>query len=177
MTESTNSHHEQVSFGGGCFWCVEAVFQRLDGVLRATSGYQGGTTSNPTYEQVCRGGTGHAEVVQIEYDQTQISFDELLDVFWRCHDPTQLNRQGPDVGDQYRSAIYTTTEEQLTQAQEAKQRLNDENAFGKPVVTEIKPADTFYPAEAYHQDYFNSHRMAPYCLFNIAPKLKKLGMG
>ena len=167
---------ETVSFGAGCFWCVEAVFQRVEGVLKVTSGYQGGHKENPTYKEVCAGTTGHAEVIQVQYDPDKVSFDSLLDLFWKAHDPTQLNRQGADVGTQYRSAIYTTTAEQRSAAESALKKLNDEDAFNKPVVTEIAEAGPFYAAEDYHQDYYNNNRRAPYCTFNITPKLKKLGM-
>jgi peptide-methionine (S)-S-oxide reductase len=167
---------ERVSFGAGCFWCVEAVFQRMKGVISVTSGYQGGETANPTYREICSGTTGHAEVIQVEYDKTTASFDDLLDLFWQSHDPSTLNRQGPDRGTQYRSAIFYTTEAQREAAEKSKRAADASGAFSHPIVTEITAAPTFYPAEDYHQDYYNNNRNAPYCAFNIKPKLKKLGM-
>lgn len=163
---------EQATFGGGCFWCVEAVFEQLDGVESAVSGYAGGTTVNPTYEQVCTGTTGHAEVVQITFDPLKVSYDELLRLFWSAHDPTTLNRQGADVGTQYRSVIFTNSEEQRLAAERSKREAQKD--FTDPIVTEIRPLPAFYKAEQYHQDYFDNNRNAPYCTFVIAPKLKKL---
>lgn len=163
---------EQATFGGGCFWCVEAVFERLDGVKAAISGYAGGTTVNPTYEEVCTGTTGHAEVVQITFDPLKVSYDDLLRLFWNAHDPTTLNRQGADVGTQYRSVIFTHSEEQRLAAERSKRDAQKD--FDDPIVTEIQPLVAFYKAEAYHQDYFDNNRNAPYCTFVIAPKLKKL---
>jgi peptide-methionine (S)-S-oxide reductase len=167
---------ETISFGAGCFWCTEAVYQRVDGVLRVTSGYQGGHAEKPTYKEVCAGTTGHAEVIRVDYDPEKVAFDTLLETFWKSHDPTQLNRQGADIGTQYRSAVYTTTQAQKEAAEAAKEKLNEDNTFGKPVVTEIAEAGPFFAAEDYHQDYYNNNRRAPYCAFNITPKLKKLGM-
>jgi peptide-methionine (S)-S-oxide reductase len=160
-------------FGGGCFWCVEAIYTEVKGVLSVTSGYSGGNIENPTYKQVCTGTTGHAEVTRIIFDPSIISFDKLLEIFWTVHDPTTLNRQGNDVGTQYRSVIFYTSEEQRVIAATYKARLNKENTFEKPVVTEITPFKHFYPAEDYHQDYFANNKDAPYCTFVVAPKVEK----
>jgi len=160
-------------FGAGCFWCVEAVYQRLDGVLRVRSGYAGGKRPNPTYEQVCTGATGHAEVCEIIFDPAVISYDELLEVFWQVHDPTTLNRQGNDVGTQYRSVIFALSEEQRSLAERRKKELNDAKVWTDPIVTEIASAAEFYPAEEYHSNYFNEHGEQPYCAFVIAPKVEK----
>jgi len=163
------------TFGGGCFWCVDAVYQYVPGVLKITSGYAGGSVSNPTYEQVCTGRTGHAEVVQISYDPSKVSYDQLLDLFWKAHDPTTLNRQGADHGTQYRSIILTSTPEEAAEAEASKKKA--QALFADPIVTEITPLKTFYPAETYHQDYYSNNKSAPYCRAVIAPKLKKLGLG
>jgi len=160
-------------FGAGCFWCVEAVFQRLEGVTEVESGYIGGNTDNPTYRDICTGLTGHAEVIRFSYDEDVISFDELLEIFWTTHDPTTLNRQGADKGTQYRSAIFYTDEEQKSKAIASKAEVATK-IWGDPIVTEITEASTFYTAEKYHQDYFNSHRTAPYCSVVINPKVAKL---
>lgn len=173
---TTPSPTERVSFGGGCFWCIEAIFRRVEGVIRATSGYQGGGVEDPTYEEVCAGGTGHVEVVQVEYDPTQVTFAELLGKFWAAHDPTTPNRQGHDVGTQYRSVIYTYTEAQQAEAVASKVALEESGEFDAPIVTAIAWAPPFYEAEGYHQDYYEAHRDAPYCALTITPKLKKLGM-
>jgi peptide-methionine (S)-S-oxide reductase len=165
---------EQATFGAGCFWCVEAVFQNLEGVEKVVSGYTGGRIANPTYKEVCSGRTGHNEVTQITYDPQKISFEELLEVFWKTHDPTTLNRQGNDVGDQYRSGIYYHNEEQKRLAEEYKQKLNDAGAFPQPIVTEILPLGTFYRAEDYHQNYFNLNGSQPYCQFVVKPKVDKV---
>jgi peptide-methionine (S)-S-oxide reductase len=165
--------HEQVTFGSGCFWCTEAFFAELKGVDSAVSGYSGGVVENPTYEQVCTGLTGHAEVVQVTYDPKVISFADLLAVFWQTHDPTTLNQQGPDYGTQYRSAIFYHTEEQRKEAEHFKQKLDESGAFDAPVVTEITPFEVFYPAEDYHQEYFAANPRADYCRAVIAPKMKK----
>ena len=167
---------EKATFGGGCFWCIEAVFQRLPGVVSVASGFMGGRTKDPTYEEVCSGRTGHAEVVQIEFDPARISYEKLLEWFWKAHDPTQLNRQGADVGTQYRSVIFHHSEGQRGAAEKSKAELNGSGALGKPVETEISPAGVFYRAEGYHQNYFNDNRAAPYCQFVIDPKLRKLGL-
>ncbi len=164
---------ETATFGAGCFWCVEAIFQQLEGVQKVASGYSGGKVDNPTYKQVCSGTTGHAEVIQITYDPAKISFEELLEAFWSSHDPTTLNRQGADVGTQYRSVVFYHTNEQKALAEGYKKKLNEENAFGKPVVTEISPFTKFYKAEDYHQNYFNENGDQPYCRVVIAPKLDK----
>ena len=151
---------ERATFAAGCFWGVEAEFRKLKGVKSTAVGYSGGTVPNATYEQVCSGRTGHAEVVQVEYDPAELTYDELLDVFWRSHDPTQLNRQGPDVGTQYRSAIFFHTPEQQAAAAASKQRLEESSRYRRPVVTEITPAGEFYRAEEYHQQYLEKRGMA-----------------
>lgn len=161
------------TFGTGCFWCTEAVFQQLNGVQSVTSGYSGGTLANPTYQQVCDGDTGHAECIQIKYDPNLITYPELLEVFWKTHDPTTLNRQGNDVGTQYRSVIFYYTPQQKQLAEEYKEKLNKSGAFDKPIVTEISPAVTFFPAEKYHQNYFNENGNQPYCQYVIVPKIEK----
>ncbi|MBU0679734.1 MAG: peptide-methionine (S)-S-oxide reductase MsrA [Verrucomicrobia bacterium] len=165
---------ELATFGGGCFWCVEAVFQQIDGVKSVKSGYAGGETKNPTYKEVCSGRTGHAEVVQVEYDPTLVSYDALLLWFWKAHDPTQLNRQGADSGTQYRSIILYHNDEQKQAAEKSKAEA--QKKFSRPVVTEISPMDVFYPAEDYHQDYYSNNKTAGYCNFVISPKLEKLGL-
>lgn len=176
--ESVADHREEgrevAVLGAGCFWCVEAVFQRLDGVVSVMPGYAGGDKPNPTYEEVCGGRTGHAEVARVEFDPERISYQRLLDVFWRAHDPTTLNRQGADVGTQYRSAIFYADGAQRAAAEASKQAAQSE--FGGHIVTEIVPLDAFYPAEDYHRDYYNRNRQAPYCRAVIAPKLRKLGL-
>jgi peptide-methionine (S)-S-oxide reductase len=164
---------EQATFGSGCFWCTEAVFAELKGVKSAVSGYSGGRVENPTYEQICTGRTGHAEVIQVTYDPAVISFRELLEVFWTTHDPTTLNRQGADVGTQYRSAVFYHTEEQRKEAEHFKARLNEEKAFGDPVVTEITDFEKFYPAEDKHQEYYAANPEQGYCRMVIQPKLEK----
>jgi peptide-methionine (S)-S-oxide reductase len=164
---------EKATFGSGCFWCTEAFFQQLRGVESVQSGYSGGDTANPTYEQVCSGRTGHAEVVQITYDPSVISFDELLKVFWQTHDPTTPNRQGHDVGTQYRSAIFYHSDDQRRTAEAYKQQLNGSGTFGAPIVTEITPFKNFYPAEQYHQNYFNLNPEQSYCAAVIRPKVEK----
>jgi peptide-methionine (S)-S-oxide reductase len=164
---------EKATFGAGCFWCVEAVFQELNGVLKVESGYTGGQIKNPTYREVCSGRTGHAEVIQITYDPAVISFDELLEVFWKTHDPTTLNRQGADQGTQYRSAVFYHNDEQKKKAEEYKKALDSSGAYTNPVVTEISPATEFYAAENYHQNYFKDNPDQPYCSFVIQPKMEK----
>ncbi len=163
---------ETATFGAGCFWCVEAVFERLDGVKSVEAGYAGGTKANPTYAEVCTGTTGHAEVAQITYDPSTISYEQLLEWFWKSHDPTTLNRQGADVGTQYRSVIFYSNEQQRAVAEKSKKET--QKMFGDPIVTELQPLKGFYKAENYHQDYYNNNRNAPYCSFVIRPKLKKL---
>lgn len=164
---------EKATLGGGCFWCIEAIFQHLSGVSEVISGYSGGHTENPSYEQVCSGKTGHAEVVQITFDPEVIAFREILDVFFRVHDPTQKDRQGNDVGPQYRSVIFYHDEEQRKTAEKFIEDLTAQKQFDKPVVTEIAPYENFYPAENYHQDYYLSNPSKPYCAVIIEPKLDK----
>ncbi len=169
-----NAKLEQATFGGGCFWCTEAVYQELQGVFNVTSGYSGGKKPNPTYEEICTGLTGHAEVIQVEYDPKQISFTELLEVFWKTHDPTTLNRQGADVGTQYRSVVFYHDDQQKALAEELKQKLDEAGAFDDPIVTEISPLENFYPAEKYHQNYFALNGGQPYCRMVVAPKVDKV---
>ena len=172
-TENKTNGLQVATFGNGCFWCTEAIFQRLNGVEKVVSGYSGGKVKNPTYKEVCSGLTGHAEVIQITYDPKRISFDELLEVFWKTHDPTTLNRQGADEGTQYRSAVFYHTDEQKRLAEEYKKKLDASGAFDNPIVTEITPFTAFYPAEDYHQNYFNLNGTQPYCSFVIQPKVEK----
>jgi len=164
-------------FGSGCFWCSEAVFQRIPGVISVKSGYSGGKIKNPTYKQVCAGDTGHAEVIQISYDPQQVSYENLLDTFWLSHDPTTLNRQGADIGTQYRSVIFYYDDIQKNAAEKSRLSLDKSGKLKDPVVTQIVPAGEFYPAEDYHVDYFNKNPSAPYCRFIIAPKLEKMKKG
>lgn len=164
---------EKATFGSGCFWCTEAMFQRLKGVYNVKSGYAGGTTQNPTYKEICSGETGHAEVIQLDFDPEVISYDELLEVFWKTHDPTTLNRQGNDVGTQYRSAIFYHNENQKELAENYKQKLNESTIWPDPIVTEIVSMDKFYPAETDHDDYYNQNSSQPYCAFVVAPKVNK----
>ncbi len=164
---------DTATFAAGCFWCVEAVFQNLKGVQSVVSGYTGGSVANPSYEEVCSGSTGHAEACQIAYDPTIISYPELLEVFWKTHDPTTLNRQGNDSGTQYRSAIFYHSDEQKKLADHYKKELDSSGAFEAPIVTEIVPFAKFYRAEGYHQNYFNEHGAQLYCLFVIRPKIEK----
>lgn len=172
-TNSMNTSKTEIAdFGGGCFWCMEAVFERLPGVISVTSGFAGGTTENPTYEQVCTETTGHAEVTEIVFDPAKISYDQLLNVFWQAHDPTTLNRQGADVGTSYRSIILYQSEKQKLEAEKSK--IAAQQNFHNPIVTEIVPLKKFYPAEDYHQKYFDNNSGAPYCRVVIAPKLEKL---
>jgi peptide-methionine (S)-S-oxide reductase len=171
---SDGGNLEQATFGAGCFWCSEAVFDRLKGVVKVVSGYSGGNVENPTYEQVCTGTTGQAEVVEITYDPAQITYERLLEVFWKTHDPTTLNRQGVDVGTQYRSVIFYHNDQQRKLAEEYKQKLNESKAFHGRIVTEISPFSEFYPAEDYHQDYYRLHGRQPYCQHVIRPKIEKL---
>jgi len=175
-TESKEDHSssktQQATFGGGCFWCFDAIFKTEDGVKKVTSGYAGGKTSNPTYEQVCAGATGHAEVVQIEFDPAKVSYEQLLDLFWRAHDPTTLNRQGADHGTQYRSIILYHNEAQKQAAEKSKHKAAGQ--FKDPIVTEIISLKEFYSAEGYHQDYYKNNPRAPYCTMVIHPKLEKL---
>ena len=165
---------ETATLAAGCFWCVEAVFGRLEGVMRVTSGYAGGFVENPSYREVCSGDTGHAEAVQIEFDPEKVSFAGLLEVFWRCHDPTTKDRQGADVGSQYRSAIFCHDDRQRETAEQSKGDAEAARLWPGPIVTEIVPFTNFYPAEVYHQDYYRQNRQAGYCRLVIDPKLRKL---
>ena len=169
----STSHLDTATFGAGCYWCVEAQFQLLDGVVSVTSGFAGGTVKNPSYKEVCTGSTGHAEVCQIVYDPTKLSYADMLEAFWSSHDPTQLNRQGNDVGTQYRSVIFYHNEQQHQEAELYKEKLDASGAYDHPVVTEISPYTVFYKAEDYHQNYFNQNGDAPYCSFVIKPKVDK----
>ena len=171
--KNESSPLEKATFAGGCFWCTEAIFERLKGVRSVVSGYSGGRLENPTYEAVCTGRTGHAEAIQVTYDPEEISYDELLEVFWRTHDPTTRNRQGLDVGTQYRSVVFFHNPEQERLAQEYKRRLDASGAFRSRIVTQISPFEEFYPAEDYHQDYYRQNSRAQYCAVVIAPKLEK----
>jgi peptide-methionine (S)-S-oxide reductase len=171
---TTQTKNSIATFGAGCFWCVEAVFERLNGVHAVESGYMGGHIENPTYQQVCTGMTGHAEVTQIHYDPEAISFEALLDWLWRAHNPTTLNRQGGDSGTQYRSAIFYHDEAQRKAAEASKEAAQAQ--FADPIVTEITAASTYYPAENYHQDYYRLNATAPYCQMVIRPKLQKLNL-
>jgi peptide-methionine (S)-S-oxide reductase len=168
-----NRKLQKATFGSGCFWCTEAFFSELKGVKSAVSGYSGGKTENPSYKAVCTGLTGHAEVIQVTYDPAVISYPELLEVFWKTHDPTTLNRQGADVGTQYRSAIFYHTDEQREQADHFKKKLEESGAFPRPIVTEITKFDKFYPAEDDHQEYYAENPEAGYCQVVIRPKLEK----
>ena len=161
-------------FGAGCFWCVEAVFSQLTGVESVVSGYTGGFTENPTYESICTGSTGHAEVCKITYDSNIITYEDLLKVFFQTHDPTTLNQQGNDIGTQYRSAIFYTNETQKEIAKTYKEKLLQSNIYKNPIVTDIEPLDTFYAAEKYHQNYYRLNKEKPYCQFVIKPKLDKI---
>jgi peptide-methionine (S)-S-oxide reductase len=180
-TQTTNMSDELItaaktdtaSFGTGCFWCTEAIFQRLNGVIKVTSGYSGGSIPNPTYEEVSTGTTGHAECCQVVYDPSKISFDELLEVFWKTHDPTTLNRQGNDVGTQYRSVIFYHSREHKEKAEHYKAALDTSGAFVKPIITAIEPYKNFYSAEGYHQNYYDYNPGQMYCRFVIAPKVEK----
>ncbi len=168
-----NKNRDAATFGGGCFWCTEAVFEKLDGVYSVVSGYSGGHAENPSYEEVCSGTTGHAEVVRVEYDPGVITYRELLEVFFSVHDPTTLNRQGNDTGTQYRSEIFYHNDQQQQIAREFKQELQSSGKFSTPVVTGISPLKNFYEAEAYHQDYFEKKPNKAYCRMVIEPKLRK----
>lgn len=165
---------QTIVLGGGCFWCTEAVFKMLKGVVSVIPGYAGGHTPNPTYESVCGGNTGHAEVVEIEYDADMIKLDDILTVFFGSHDPTTLNRQGNDVGTQYRSVIFFTTEDQKEICEKFIQDINSSNEMGKPIVTEVLPLDKFFVAEDYHKNYFENNKSNPYCEIVINPKLEKV---
>jgi peptide-methionine (S)-S-oxide reductase len=166
-------NNETAIFGNGCFWCTEALFQQLEGVSSVQSGYSGGHVENPTYEEVCEKTTGHAEAIKVVYDPSKISFDELLEVFWQTHDPTTLNRQGNDVGPQYRSVIFYMNEDQKKKAEFYKEKLGKSGAFDNPIVTAIEPYKNFYVAENYHQNYYKLNGSQPYCYFVIRPKMEK----
>lgn len=168
------SNNQVAVFGGGCFWCTEAVFERLKGVASVKSGYAGGQIQNPSYEQVSKGKSGHAEVIQIEYDPKEVGFERLLDVFFSMHNPTTRNRQGTDFGPHYRSVIFFTTPEQKIAAEAYIKKLTEDKVFKKPIVTEVKPLDKFYEAEAYHQQYYRSNPDKLYCQLVIDPKIAKL---
>ncbi len=166
-----------LTLAGGCFWCLETIYERLKGVEKVVSGYTGGRRANPTYEQVCSGATGHAEAIQVTYDSSVISDREMLEIFFAFHDPTTLNRQGPDVGTQYRSAIFYNSPEQEQLAREVIADLERNATFDRPIVTELKPLDVFYPAEPGHQEYYRRHPTQPYCAAVIGPKVAKLRAG
>ena len=174
MSNDNLEKSDTAVFGAGCFWCVEAVFQRLEGVQSVVPGYAGGKTENPTYESVCSGSTGHAEVAEITFDPDVISYTQLLDMFWRSHDPTTLNRQGNDVGTQYRSVIYYLDDEQKNSAEKSKSAVEESNLLSDPIVTEIERLTTFYQAEDYHHNYYKLNPEQAYCRIVIEPKLKKL---
>ncbi|MBP9151145.1 MAG: peptide-methionine (S)-S-oxide reductase MsrA [Flavobacteriales bacterium] len=173
MSNTNEAALEKATFGAGCFWCVEAMFLNVKGVTGVVSGYAGGTVKNPSYKEVCTGRTGHAEVIQVTYNPDIVKYETLLEAFWLSHDPTQLNRQGADVGTQYRSVIFYHTATQEMLAKEYKNRLNAEDAYGAPVVTEISPMPEFYSAEDYHQDYFANNPENSYCSMVVGPKLEK----
>ena len=168
-----NKKYELATFGGGCFWCTEAVFKQIDGVVETVVGYAGGDVENPTYEQVCTGTTGHAEVGQVKYDPEKISYKDLLEVFFKTHDPTTLNRQGADVGTQYRSVIFYHNDVQKNLALEYIKKLEREDVYSKPIVTQVEPLKNFYRAEEYHQNYFEKNPYSTYCIFVVAPKVDK----
>src|SRR5512135_1178642 len=171
--EITPAGKEQATLGGGCFWCLEAVFEQLKGVEKVVSGYSGGFVANPAYEEVCNGTTGHAEVVRLIFDRLVVSYREILEVFFAIHDPTTPNRQGNDVGTQYRSAIFTHSPEQQVVANQVIADLTNQKAWDAPIVTEVEPAGAFYPAESYHQEYFRNNSSQPYCQIVVAPKVAK----
>ncbi len=171
-TGGEKGKQEEATFAAGCFWCVEAVFERVDGVVSVKAGYSGGSVPNPSYEQVCTGTTGHAESIRIVYDPSRVTYRQLLDIFWACHDPTTLNRQGADHGTQYRSVIFYNSAEQKAEAEAS--MTSAQKDFSDPIVTAIEPLKNFYSAENYHQDYYNKNPEAPYCQLVIAPKLRKL---
>jgi len=168
-----NPNLETATFGSGCFWCTEAIFERVNGVIAVVSGYSGGTVEDPSYKEVCDGTTGHAECTQITFDSSVISYDELLEIFWKTHDPTTLNKQGNDVGTQYRSVIFYHNDAQKQKAEFYKNKLIEEKIWDKPIVTEITKFDKFYPAEDYHQEYYDNNPNQGYCSFVITPKVEK----
>ena len=169
----TESNLQKATLGGGCFWCLEAVYQQVRGVVHVESGYTGGQTLNPDYDSVCTGKTGHAEVVQIEFDANVLTYQKILEIFFAIHDPTTLNRQGNDIGSQYRSVIYAHDKQQRLLAEEVIKQLATENIFDQPIVTELADLPTYYPAEDYHQNYFNNHPDQGYCAFVVSPKVSK----
>ncbi len=171
--QNNDPRYEQITFGAGCFWCVEAVFLNMEGVVAVESGYSNGRVKNPTYREVCSGLTGHAEVARVTFDPTVTTVDHLLEVFWKTHDPTTLNRQGNDVGSQYRSGVYFHNDEQKRKAEHYKAKLDTSGAFHDPIVTEIVPLENYYPAEDYHQNYFENNPRQPYCMFVVQPKVEK----
>ena len=173
MDQTDNNKLQIATFGSGCFWCTEAIFERVKGVTSVSSGYAGGKVDNPTYEDVCSGSTGHAEVVQIKFDPTIVSYDELLEIYWKTHDPTTLNRQGADAGTQYRSVIFYHDDNQKNKAENYKSELSKAKIWKDPIVTEISPFKKFYPAEKYHQDYYEQNPNKGYCSFVITPKIEK----
>jgi peptide-methionine (S)-S-oxide reductase len=172
-TMKTGIKYDTATFGAGCFWCVEAIFEQVKGVIDAESGYSGGTVENPTYSEVCTGNTGHAEVCRVTYDPSVVTYRDLLEIFWQIHDPTTLNRQGADIGSQYRSVIFYHNDGQLKQAEEIKAKLTAEHIWENPVVTEIVPFRAFYKAEDYHQAYYDQNTSQPYCSIVITPKIEK----
>jgi peptide-methionine (S)-S-oxide reductase len=171
--DEQNYNLEIATFGSGCFWCTEAIFERVNGVKSVVSGYSGGTIDNPTYKQVCTGTTGHAECTKIAFDSSVVSYDELLEIFWKMHDPTTLNKQGNDVGTQYRSVIFYNNNEQKQKAEYYKKKLEEEKIWKNPIVTEITEFKKFYPAEDYHQEYYDNNTNQSYCAFVITPKIEK----
>ncbi|MEP7143750.1 MAG: peptide-methionine (S)-S-oxide reductase MsrA [Ferruginibacter sp.] len=174
MTDNVNYvKMDTATFGTGCFWCTEAIFQEVEGVSKVTSGYSGGKVENPTYKQVCTGTTGHAECLNIVYDPSKITFDELLEIFWQVHDPTSLNRQGNDIGTQYRSAVFYHNATQKAKVEKYKAELNKSGAWDNPIVTTLEPFVKFFPAEDYHQNYYNDNKSEGYCQFVIRPKVEK----
>ena len=173
ITFMSESNLQKATLGGGCFWCLEAVYQQVRGVVHVESGYTGGQTLNPDYDSVCAGKTGHAEVVQIEFDANVLTYQKILEIFFAIHDPTTLNRQGNDIGSQYRSVIYAHDKEQRMIAQDVIQQLTQENIFDQPIVTELADLPTYYKAEDYHQNYFNNHPDQGYCAFVVSPKVSK----
>jgi len=173
LKNNAPSSSDTATFGAGCFWCVEAVFRELKGVISVSPGYAGGTVKNPSYREVCTGSTGHAEVCQIVFDPALIKFDDLMEVFWQTHDPTTLNKQGNDVGNQYRSVIFFHNNQQRETAEYYKKKLNDSGAFNSAIITKIEPFSNYYPAEDYHKDYYEKNPDQPYCTFVIQPKLEK----
>jgi peptide-methionine (S)-S-oxide reductase len=173
ITFMSESNLQKATLGGGCFWCLEAVYQQVRGVVHVESGYAGGQTLNPDYDSVCSGKTGHAEVVQIEFDPDVLTYQKILEIFFAIHDPTTLNRQGNDIGSQYRSVIYAHDKGQRMMAQDVIQQLTQENIFDQPIVTELADLPTYYKAEEYHQNYFNNHPDQGYCAFVVSPKVSK----